>query len=117
VRHDGPERGGSARPIGRRTDAAARAYWKAHPRRGIGDNFFDDAANDSIPAMMARVEAAWWWRSFFTRLQAKSKRHHAADGLVGLGRQQRHLEQHLQQHHQQQLLLLAEFHPTADRVL
>jgi|GEM_PF-989747 len=62
--------------------AAARAYWKAHPRHGIADDFFDDAANDSVPAMMARVEAAWWWRSFFTRLQAKSKRHHAADGRL-----------------------------------
>ena len=62
--------------------AAARVYWKTHPRHGIADDFFDDAANDSIPAMMARVEAAWWWRSFFTRLQAKSKRHHAADGRL-----------------------------------
>jgi hypothetical protein len=62
--------------------AATRAYWKAHPRHGITDDFFDDAANNSIPAMMARVEAAWWWRSFFTRLQAKSKRHHAADGRL-----------------------------------
>ena len=69
-----------AAEVERGEHAATRAYWKAHPRRGIGDNFFDDAANDSIPAMMARVEAAWWWRSFFTRLQAKSKRHHAADG-------------------------------------
>ena len=31
---------------------------------------------------MARVEPAWWWRSFFTRLQSKSKRHHAADGRL-----------------------------------
>ena len=62
--------------------AAARAYWKAHPRHGIADDFFDDAADDSIPARMARVEAAWWWRSFFTRLQSKSKRHHAADGRL-----------------------------------
>ena len=62
--------------------AAARAYWKAHPRHGIADDFFDDAGNDSIPARMARAEAAWWWRSFFTRLQSKSKRHHAADGRL-----------------------------------
>ena len=62
--------------------AAARSYWKAHPRHGIADAFFDDAASDSVPAMMARVEPAWWWRSFFTRLQAKSKRHHAADGRL-----------------------------------
>ena len=62
--------------------AAAHAYWKAHPRHGLADNFFDDAADDSIPARMARVEPAWWWRSFFTRLQSKSKRHHAADGRL-----------------------------------
>jgi len=62
--------------------AAAQAYWKTHPRHGIADDFFDDAADDSIPARMARVEAAWWWRSFFTRLQSKSKRHHAADGRL-----------------------------------
>ena len=62
--------------------AAARVYWKAHPRHGIADDFFDDAADDSIPARMARVEAAWWWRSFFTRLQAKSQRHHAAEGRL-----------------------------------
>jgi hypothetical protein len=62
--------------------AVARAYWKAHPRHGIADDFFDDAAEDSIPARMARVEAAWWWRSFFTRLQSKSQRHHAAEGRL-----------------------------------
>jgi hypothetical protein len=62
--------------------AATRAYWKAHPRHGIADNFFDDAADDSIPACMARIDPAWWWRSFFTRLQSKSKRHHAADGRL-----------------------------------
>jgi len=62
--------------------AAARAYWKAHPRHGIADNFFDDAGEDSIPRRMARVDPAWWWRSFFTRLQSKSKRHHAGDGRL-----------------------------------
>jgi len=62
--------------------AVARAYWKAHPRHGIADSFFADAASDSIPARMARVDPMWWWRSFFTRLQAKSKRHHAADGRL-----------------------------------
>lgn len=60
--------------------AISGAYWKTHPRHGLADDFFDDAERDSIPARMARVEPAWWWRSFFTRLQAKSKRHHAADG-------------------------------------
>ena len=62
--------------------AAARAYWKNCPRHGIADHFFDDAADDSIPARMARVDPAWWWRSFFTRLQAKSQRHHAAEGRL-----------------------------------
>ena len=62
--------------------AAARAYWKAHPRHGIADNFFDEAGEDSIPRRMARVDPAWWWRSFFTRLQSKSKRHHAGDGRL-----------------------------------
>lgn len=60
----------------------ARAYWKAHPRHGIRDDFFADAASDSIPARMARVDPMWWWRSFFARLQATSKRHHAADGRL-----------------------------------
>ena len=62
--------------------AAAHAYWKTHPRHGIADNFFDDAGEDSIPRRMARVDPAWWWRSFFTRLQSKSKRHHAGDGRL-----------------------------------
>jgi hypothetical protein len=62
--------------------AVARAYWKAHPRHGIADDFFSDAASDSIPARVARVDPMWWWRSFFMRLQAKSKRHHAADGRL-----------------------------------
>ena len=62
--------------------SAARAYWKTHPRHGIADDFFAADASDSIPAMMARVDPAWWWRSFFTRLQAKCKRHHAADGRL-----------------------------------
>lgn len=59
---------------------AARAYWKTRPRHGLADDFFADAASDSTPARMARVDPMWWWRSFFTRLQAKSKRHHAAEG-------------------------------------
>jgi len=62
--------------------SAAHAYWKTHPRHGIADDFFAAVASDSIPAMMARVDPAWWWRSFFTHLQAKSKRHHAADGRL-----------------------------------
>lgn len=62
--------------------AAAHAYWKTHPRHGIADDFFNDAADDSIPTRMARIDPAWWWRSFFTRLQAKSQRHHAAEGRL-----------------------------------
>lgn len=62
--------------------AAAHAYWKTHPRHGLADGFFNDAADESIPSRMARVDPAWWWRSFFTRLQAKSQRHHAAEGRL-----------------------------------
>lgn len=62
--------------------AAARAYWRAYPRQGLADDFFGDAADDSIPSRMARVDPQWWWRSFFTRLQARSKRYHAAEGRL-----------------------------------
>lgn len=71
-----------AAAVEREQRAVARAFWKAHPRHGLADDFFADASSDSIPVRMARIEAAWWWRSFFTRLQAKSKRHHAADGRL-----------------------------------
>jgi tripartite-type tricarboxylate transporter receptor subunit TctC len=40
--------------------AAARAYWKAHPRHGIADKFFDDAGEESIPRRMARIYPGWW---------------------------------------------------------
>ena len=62
--------------------ATARAYWKNYPRHGIADDFFNDATDDSIPTRMARIDPAWWWRSFFTRLQGKSQRHHAAEGRL-----------------------------------
>jgi len=62
--------------------AAARAYWRTYPRQGLADDFFGDAADDSIPSRMARVDPEWWWRSFFTRLQARSKRHHTAEGRL-----------------------------------
>ncbi len=71
-----------AAEVEREQRAVARAFWKSHPRHGLADDFFADASSESIPARMARVEPAWWWRSFFTRLQAKSKRHHAADGRL-----------------------------------
>lgn len=71
-----------AAEVERAEHAAARAYWKAHPRHGIPDDFFDEAADDSIPARMARIDSAWWWRSFFTRLQARGKRYHAAEGRL-----------------------------------
>ena len=58
----------------------ARDYWGKHPRQGLAENFFDDAATESVPARMARIDPAWWWRSFFTKLQSKCKHHHAADG-------------------------------------
>ena len=71
-----------AAAVEREQRAVARAFWKTHPRHGLADDFFAEASDDSIPARMARVDPAWWWRSFFTRLQAKSKRHHAADGRL-----------------------------------
>lgn len=69
----------NAGAIEREQRAVTRAYWKTHPRHGIVDDFFDDAPSDSVPARMARVDPMWWWRAFFTRLQAKSKRHRTAD--------------------------------------
>jgi hypothetical protein len=71
-----------AAEVEREQRAVAHAFWQSHPRHGLADDFFADGSSDSIPARMARVEPAWWWRSFFTRLQAKSKRHHAADGRL-----------------------------------
>ena len=71
-----------AAAVEREQRAVAHAFWKAHPRHGLAEDFFADAASDSIPARMARIDPAWWWRSFFTRLQAKSGRHHAADGRL-----------------------------------
>ena len=70
----------NAGAIEREQRAVTRVYWRTHPRHGIADDFFADAPSDSVPARMARVDPMWWWRAFFTRLQAKSKRHHAAAG-------------------------------------
>ncbi|MBI5768678.1 MAG: hypothetical protein HZA93_12845 [Verrucomicrobia bacterium] len=59
---------------------AAQAYWTQTGPRGLGDDFFDDLATDSAIARMSRIEPAWWWRSFFTKLQTECAEHHAADG-------------------------------------
>ena len=60
---------------------ALRRYWSLKPGRGLGDDFFTDCAADSIPALMSRIEPAWWWRKFFLRLQRRCQRFHAADGI------------------------------------
>jgi hypothetical protein len=60
---------------------ALRRYWSLKPGRGMGDDFFADCAVDSIPALMSRIEPAWWWRKFFLRLQRRCQRFHAADGV------------------------------------
>lgn len=60
---------------------ALRRYWSEKPGRGLGDDFFDDCAAHSIPALMSRVDPAWWWRKFFLRLQRRCQRFHAADGV------------------------------------
>lgn len=60
---------------------ALRRYWSLKPGRGLGDNFFGDCAADSIPALISRVEPAWWWREFFLCLQHRCQRFHAADGV------------------------------------
>ena len=56
-------------------------YWSLRPGRGLSDDFFGNCAADSIPALMSRVEPAWWWREFFLRLQRRCQRFHAADGI------------------------------------
>ncbi len=60
--------------------AAAQDYWTQTCPRGLADDFFDDLAADSAIARMSRIEPAWWWRSFFTKLQTECAKHHAADG-------------------------------------
>jgi hypothetical protein len=61
-------------------DALCR-YWTKKPSRGMGDDFFADCPADSIPALMSRIEPAWWWREFFLCLQHRCQRFHAADGV------------------------------------
>lgn len=56
-------------------------YWSMKPGRGMGDDFFADCVADSIPALMSRIEPAWWWREFFLSLQHRCQRFHAADGI------------------------------------
>jgi hypothetical protein len=60
---------------------ALKRHWSLKPGRGMGDDFFADCAADSIPALMSRIEPAWWWREFFLRLQRRCQRFHAADGV------------------------------------
>ncbi|MBI4623627.1 MAG: hypothetical protein HY736_10470 [Verrucomicrobia bacterium] len=60
--------------------AAAQDYWTQTCPRGMDDDFFDDLADGSAIARMSRIEPAWWWRSFFTKLQTECAEHHAADG-------------------------------------
>ena len=60
---------------------AAQDYWTQTCPRGLDDDFFDDLAADSAIARMSRVEPAWWWRSFFTKLQTECAEYHSADGL------------------------------------
>jgi hypothetical protein len=60
---------------------ALRSYWSLKPSRGLSDDFFADCVADSIPALMSRIEPAWWWREFFLCLQHRCQRFHAADGV------------------------------------
>jgi hypothetical protein len=60
--------------------AAARDYWASIRTRGLDDDFFNDFPDDSVAARISRVEPAWWWRSFFAKLQIECTDHHAADG-------------------------------------
>jgi hypothetical protein len=62
-------------------NAAFRRYWSSRSGRGLGDDFFSDCGADSIPALLSRVDPAWWWREFFLRLQRRCQRFHAADGV------------------------------------
>ncbi|MBI5688536.1 MAG: hypothetical protein HZC55_00455 [Verrucomicrobia bacterium] len=69
------------RRVAQAQSEALHRYWSLKPGRGLGDNFFADCPADSIPALMSRVEPAWWWREFFLRLQRRCQRFHAADGV------------------------------------
>lgn len=60
---------------------ALRRYWSETTSRGLRDDFFADCPADSIPALMSRIEPAWWWREFFLFLQHRCQRFHAADGV------------------------------------
>ncbi len=60
---------------------ALRRYWSETTSRGLRDDFFADCPAESIPALMSRIEPAWWWREFFLRLQHRCQRFHAADGV------------------------------------
>jgi hypothetical protein len=60
---------------------ALRRYWSETTSRGLRDDFFADCPADSIPALMSRIEPAWWWREFFLCLQHRCQRFHAADGV------------------------------------
>ncbi len=67
--------------VGESQNAALRRYWSNKSGRGLGDDFFSDCGVDSIPALLSRVNPAWWWREFFLRLQRRCQRFHAADGV------------------------------------
>ena len=60
---------------------ALRRYWSETTSRGLRDDFFAECPAESIPALMSRIEPAWWWREFFLRLQHRCQRFHAADGV------------------------------------
>jgi len=61
---------------------AAKDYWTKVGARGLDDAFFNDLPADSTAARISRIEPAWWWRSFFQKLQTECADHHAADGRL-----------------------------------
>jgi hypothetical protein len=68
--------------VARARHTAAKDYWTKIRARGLGDAFFDDQPADSTAARISRIEPAWWWRSFFQKLQTECADHHAADGRL-----------------------------------
>ncbi len=73
-------RGRHRQAVEQRQATGVREYWDRNPGRGLPDDFFATNSFDFIPARMSRIEPAWWWRSFFQKLQSAFAGFHAADG-------------------------------------
>ncbi len=61
--------------------AAVKIYWKVNPALGMDDTFFEHLPSAHAVSRVSRIEPAWWWRSFFLRLQKRLAKFHAAEGI------------------------------------